>query len=159
MQKNKLKLVMITAAAIALSACGTLSNVSKDGTTDKPVWPKSEQSYSFHSDNATQRGSWPNWNNVRQIETGMSKVQIYNLIGRPHHSEGFDVREFDYLFHYRDNAGVHKTCQYKVLFDKKGNVGDTFFNPVGCGGLSQAQTPAREVIIREVVHTPAQIRE
>lgn len=154
------KITMTVAAvvsAVVLSACGTMSHVTKNGTTDNPVWPKAEQSYSFHSDNAAQRGSWPNWDNVRQIETGMSKVQIYNLIGRPHHAEGFDVREFDYLFHYRDNAGAHKTCQYKVLFDKKGNVGQTFFNPAGCGPEKQV-APVREVIIREVQTAPDNIR-
>ena len=52
------------------------------------------------------------------IERGMNKDQLYNLIGRPHFSEGlYGVEEWDYAFNYREN-GVHKICQYKILFDK-----------------------------------------
>ena len=59
-----------------------------------------------------------NWDNVRMIERGMNKDQLYNLIGRPHFSEGlYGVEEWDYAFQLSLN-GVHKICQYKILFDK-----------------------------------------
>ena len=52
----------------------------------------------------------------------MNKDQIYELIGRPHFQEGlYGVREWDYLFNYREN-GEHKTCQFKILFDKDKNA-------------------------------------
>lgn len=143
-------------AALALTACGNLSKVSREGTTENPIWPDAAKTTFRH--NGTQHGSWPNWDNVRQIEAGMNKDQIYNLIGRPHFQEGlYGVREWDYLFNYREN-GEHKTCQYKVLFDKDFNAQSFFWLPEGCG--SKPQEPAvREVIVREVVHTPARIRQ
>ncbi|HDW2449388.1 TPA: outer membrane protein assembly factor BamE [Escherichia coli] len=69
-----------------LSGCGNLSKVSGRGDTDNPIWPSVEKSIFNH--NGSQFGSWPNRNNIHLIEKGMNKDQIYNLIGRPHFSEG-----------------------------------------------------------------------
>ena len=86
---------------------------------------------------------------------GMNKDQIYELIGRPHFQEGlYGVREWDYLFNYREN-GEHKTCQYKILFDKDKNAQSFFWLPEGCGPKKPAPEVVREVIIREVAPAPA----
>lgn len=125
---------LLSAVAFALAACGNLSNVSKEGTTDNPVFPKIDQSKFNHD--GSQFGSWPNWENVRQIERGMNKDQLYNLIGRPHFAEGlYAVREWDYVFNYRER-GEHKICQYKILFDKDMNAQSFFWYPNGCNGNS-----------------------
>ena len=98
--------------------------------TDTPVFPKIDAS-SFNYD-GSQFGSWVNWDNMRQVERGMNKDQLYNLIGRPHYIEGFyGVREWDYVFNYREN-GVHKICQYKVLFDINMNAQSFLWYPNGC---------------------------
>ncbi len=125
---------LLSGVALAISACGNLSNVSDEGTTDNPIFPKISESKFNHD--GSQFGSWPNWENVRQIERGMNKDQLYNLIGRPHFEEGlYGVREWDYVFNYREN-GVHKICQYKVLFDKNMNAQSFFWYPNGCNGNS-----------------------
>lgn len=119
-------------AAVSLTACGNLSKVTDEGTSENLVWPKVEDS-TFNHD-GSQYGSWPNWDNVRMIERGMNKDQIYNLIDRPHFAEGFfGVREWDYVFNYREN-GEHKICQYKILFDKNMNAQSFFWYPNGCNG-------------------------
>ncbi|SAY51707.1 lipoprotein [Neisseria weaveri] len=141
------KVLLPLVAALALAACGNLSKVTKEGTTDNPVWPNPEKTTLRHS--GTQHGSWPNWDNVRMIEAGMNKDEIYNLIGRPHFNEGlYGVREWDYLFNYREN-GQHKTCQYKILFDKNMDAQSFHWLPAGCGPKAKAPV-VREVIIREV---------
>ncbi|SUB24217.1 OmpA family protein [Avibacterium avium] len=116
--------------ASIITACGNLSDVKKDGTTDEPKWPKIEDASVNYS--GSQYGTWPNWDNIRQIEAGMNKDQLYYLIGRPHYQEGlFAVREWDYVFNYRQN-GVHKICQFKVLFDTDMNAQSFFWHPNGC---------------------------
>lgn len=126
--------LLVSGAACLLAACGNLSNVSDEGTTDNPVFPKVSESVFNHD--GSQFGSWPNWENVRQIERGMNKDQLYNLIGRPHFAEGlYGVREWDYVFNYREN-GEHKICQYKILFDKNMNAQSFFWYPNGCNGNS-----------------------
>ena len=73
----------------------------------------------------------------------MNKDQIYELIGRPHFQEGlYGVREWDYLFNYREN-GEHKTCQYKILFDKDKNAQSFFWLPEGCGPKKSAPEVVR----------------
>lgn len=126
--------LLLSALALTVAACGNLSKVSDEGTTENPVFPQIAES-KFNS-NGSQFGSWPNWENVRQIEKGMNKDQLYALIGRPHFAEGlFGVREWDYAFNYREN-GVHKICQFKVLFDKNMNAQSFFWYPNGCNGNS-----------------------
>jgi len=85
-------------------------------------------------------------------------AQIYELIGRPHFQEGlYGVREWDYLFNYREN-GEHKTCQFKILFDKDKNAQSFYWMPEGCGPKKAEPQVVREVIIREVAPAPAQTR-
>lgn len=126
--------LLLSSVALAVAACGNLSKVSDEGTTENPVFPKISESEFNHD--GSQFGSWPNWENVRQIERGMNKDQLYNLIGRPHFEEGlYAVREWDYVFNYREN-GVHKICQFKILFDKNMNAQSFFWYPNGCNGNS-----------------------
>jgi len=137
------RLFLSTTAAMVLAACGNLSDITEDGQPagDTPeqamanlVWPKIDKARFNHD--GSQFGSWPNWDNVRMVERGMNKDQIANLLGRPHFSEGlYGVREWDYAFNYREN-GVHKICQYKVLFDKNMNAQSFFWYPNGCNGNS-----------------------
>ncbi|OOR98040.1 plastocyanin [Canicola haemoglobinophilus] len=128
------RLVLSTVAVATLAACGNLSNVTDEGTSDNLVWPKIDQSRFNHD--GSQFGSWPNWDNVRMVERGMNKDQLYNLLGRPHFAEGlYGVREWDYAFNYREN-GVHKICQYKILFDKNMNAQNFYWFPNGCNGNS-----------------------
>ncbi|MEG9487351.1 OmpA family protein [Mannheimia sp. HC-2023] len=135
MEKRDLfRAFLLSSVALAVVACGNLSKVSDEGTTENPVFPKISESEFNHD--GSQFGSWPNWENVRQIEKGMNKDQLYNLIGRPHFEEGlYSVREWDYAFNYREN-GVHKICQYKILFDKNMNAQSFFWYPNGCNGNS-----------------------
>ena len=143
--------LLLSSVALAVAACGNLSKVTDEGTTENPVFPKIAESEFNHD--GSQFGSWPNWENVRQIERGMNKDQIYNLIGRPHFEEGlYGVREWDYLFNYRED-GELKTCQYKILFDKNQNAQSFYWLPEGCG--PKKPEPVREVIVREVAPAPA----
>lgn len=124
--------LLLSAIAMSVAACGNLSDVSDAGTTDNPVFPKISESKFTHS--GSQFGTWPNWENVRQIERGMTKDQLQHLIGRPHFSEGlYGVYEWDYAFNYREN-GVHKICQFKILFDKNENAQSFYWYPNGCNG-------------------------
>lgn len=139
----KLSHILLSTVAVAtVAACGNLSKVTAQGTPEykdvdgvqvpQLVWPHIDRS-GFNHD-GSQFGTWPNWDNVRMIERGMNKDQIRQLVGDPHFSEGlYGVEEWDYAFNYREN-GVHKICQYKVLFDNKHNAQSFFWYPNGCNG-------------------------
>ena len=65
------------------------------------------------------------WNNegkivtqesINSIKIGTTKDEIYQLIGTPHFSEGFNAREWDYILRYYDNNRNLKAVRYKVIF-------------------------------------------
>ena len=113
-------------------------------------------------------------NNLKQIRSGMTKDELYDLIGRPHFNEGFRVREWDYLFHF-NTPGVGTegvtTCQYKVLFDSQRYARSFHWRAVDpvnavCPPVVEKPAPAPaviqaepQVIIREVAPTRARIRQ
>ncbi|OZI27122.1 hypothetical protein CAL18_06185 [Bordetella genomosp. 7] len=112
------------AAAVLLAGCGTLSNVSRDGTTQQPVFPDRAKV-------ALESGTYPNLQNLAQLQPGATRDQVYDLVGRPHFAEGFQVREWDYLFHFHTPQGV-RTCQFKVLFDDDKIARSFYWAPDDC---------------------------
>ena len=121
---------LIGAAALAslmLAGCGTLSKVDEAGRTDEPVWPELESIY-------VKQGTYPNLDNLRQVHAGMTRDQLYHLLGSPHFLEGFKTQEWDYLFHINTAEG-EKACQYKVLFDKDLIAQSFYWKPAECADL------------------------
>lgn len=117
------------AASLALVACGNVSKVHSDGTTDEPVWPKVER-VGMNND----MGTFPDLSSLKEVKAGMTKDQLYYLLGRPHFAEGIiAVREWDYLFHFHTpGQGTNDvtTCQFKVLFDRDVRTRNFFWKPV-----------------------------
>ncbi|GAA4412374.1 membrane protein [Advenella faeciporci] len=125
--------IVAVAAALVLSACGTMSNVSKDGTADELVWPN-VSSVKFDND----QGTFPVLGALAQVREGVTRDQLYYLIGRPHFAEGFRVKEWDYLFHFNTpGQGVNNvsTCLYKVLFDNNLIARNFYWKPVTEGSV------------------------
>ncbi len=116
-------------ALAALAGCGNLSRIDEAGATADPVFPDPASA-------RPQGGVWPNLDNLRSVRTGMSKTQMYLLLGVPHYQEGIvGVREWDYLLRL-PVAGGEQACQYKVLFDRNGLTSEFHWKPEAC---AQAQ--------------------
>lgn len=133
---NKTLFGAAVAMTLALAGCGTLSQVDKHGQTDDPVFPDVE-------DVNFKTGSYPNLDNLRQVRDGVTRDQLYNLLGRPHFSEGFRVREWDYLFHFNTAQGT-QTCQFKVLFDQDKIARNFHWAPAECADILN-QPPAKKI--------------
>lgn len=153
MKNSLLKLLSVSALAAAVSACATPSQVTAEGTTDNPVWPRWD-SVTFDNN----RGTFPNLTDLKEVKAGMTKDQLYQLLGRPHYDEVWRPREWNYLFHFH-TPGVGTddvtTCQFKVLFDKNKFTRSFYWNPVdpidgACPPALEAPTIIKEVIIKEV---------
>lgn len=129
------------AALLALPACGTSSvsrGITDSGTAAEVVFPSPEK------DAWLKEGTFPNLDNLRSVGPGMTKDQLYDLLGRPHFREGLaGPREWDYIFHFRRPDGSVATCQYKVIFDKAFEARTFLWSPAACGDvLKPAATPA-----------------
>ncbi|MDT8896591.1 OmpA family protein [Halomonas sp. I1] len=65
-----------------------------------------------------EEGTYVNLEDLRKMQAGVSKDQMYDLLGRPHFSEGlFGVREWNYIFQLPTGNGDYMTCQYQVQLD------------------------------------------
>ncbi|MDK7178300.1 outer membrane protein assembly factor BamE, partial [Micrococcus luteus] len=79
MSFNYKSLFIAGLSALVLSACGNISKVSSDGTTDQPVWPKVER-----VGMNKKMGTFPDLSKLQEVKAGMTKDQLYYLLGRPH---------------------------------------------------------------------------
>ena len=126
------KCAVLTAALLAagaLAGCGSLSHgITKDGThAQQLVWPQPSDTNPLH-----RGGTFPNLDNLRQVQAGLNKNQIIALIGAPHFNEGFaGVREWNYVFNFRKDGAVTQ-CEYKILFDDKKIARSFYWNPDSC---------------------------
>ena len=121
----KVKYLLPAVLASLLVGCGTVSQVNKEGDTAEAVFPELKKL-------TLKDGTWPNIDNLALAQQdGVTRDQLYNLLGRPHFKEGFDTREWDYLFHFKTPQGK-KTCQFKVLFDTDKIARNFYWAPENC---------------------------
>ncbi|WP_336220484.1 outer membrane protein assembly factor BamE domain-containing protein [Citrobacter amalonaticus] len=144
---TKLKALRLGALAFGMtlvSGCThSVSDVDTRGKTNKPVFPAPETA-------VRSEGSYVNLDNLKQVQSGMTKNQLYELIGIPHFKEGtFRVKEWDYIFHFTKADKSVLTCQYKVLFDSDMKARSFYFKPDNC--LSQLND-TRPIASHQVKH-------
>ncbi|KAF1026043.1 MAG: Outer membrane protein A [Acinetobacter bereziniae] len=122
------KLLMMCLFAGAVSGCSTGTLITKEGTTDNPKWHKADEVV-FNKN----LGTFPNLQSLSQVRQGMTKDQLYELIGRPQYDDGWRPREWNYLFHFTTPGQGENditTCQFKVLFDQKMFASSFYWNPI-----------------------------
>ena len=136
---GKQGMLAVSVMAIALTACGTRHvsrDIGDDGRAGEVIFPKVEHI-------VLKEGTFPNLDNLRAVAPGVTKDQLYDLLGRPHFREGYaGVREWDYLFHFRKDDGGVTTCQYKVIFDKDYHGQSFHWAPESCADVLKPAAPA-----------------
>jgi len=130
-------LALMAGSLLALSACTrSVSHVDSEGKTTDPVFP--QQSHAVRTE-----GSFVNVDNLKQMRPGLTKAQVYELLGTPHFNEGvFRVKEWDYIFHFTKSDRSILTCQYKVLFDSHMTAQSFYFQPQDCLAQLKVQKAA-----------------
>ncbi|POA18264.1 hypothetical protein C1886_17940 [Pseudomonas sp. FW300-N1A1] len=128
LNKFMLSLLLCGFVAATLTACGTNpSHVDSNGKSSAPVFP-------VLKDASRTEGSYVNVENLRKVVPGLTKPQLYELIGLPHFSEAmFNVREWDYIFKFPQPGTTEPmVCQYKVMFDDHKVAQSYLFLPQSC---------------------------
>ena len=122
------KILILSVMIGLLSGCTTGTIISNEGTTKNPKWHKID-AVTFNKD----KGTFPNIQSLEKVTKGMTKDQLYYLIGRPQYDDGWRPKEWNYLFHFR-TPGIGEnnisTCQFKVLFDQNMLAASFYWNPV-----------------------------
>lgn len=129
--------------ALLFGMAGCTSHVSPgaltaSATADNLVYPEQDTAWQ-------KSGFIADQNDVAKIKVGTTKEEIYQLIGTPHFSEGFNAREWDYMLKFYDSNHNVETCRYKILFDNysgrllgdKMQVKETHWQPESCATYAQ----------------------
>lgn len=151
--KTKIPATAVVVCAVALALLsGCTRHVSRDisseGVPGEVIFPALESA-------VLKEGTFPNPEDLRLVASGVTKDQLYQLLGPPHFREGYyGVREWDYLFHFRKDGGV-VTCQYKVIFDKDYLARSFYWKPEGCADLLETQPADPSVAARYTLSTDA----
>ncbi|MET3442893.1 outer membrane protein OmpA-like peptidoglycan-associated protein [Variovorax paradoxus] len=141
------------AALLVLQGCSSYvsKGITDDGKATEVVFP------SIDNDAWLKEGTFPNLANLRAVAPGVTKDQLYDLLGRPHFREGMaGPREWDYIFHFRKADGGVTTCQYKAIFDKDYKAQTFHWLPAGCGDVlaqpvaAVAPVPVPPPVLRKV---------
>lgn len=138
--------ILLCAMALAPSVC----EASYDSGADAAGYGGAETVFPDKSKAVIKEGAFPALDHLRNMVPGLTKGQVYDLLGRPHFREGvFGVREWNYIFHFRNNGQVG-TCQYKVLFDADKRTQSIHWLPAACAAvLAEPAPPAAAVAEKE----------
>lgn len=145
---KKIMLSTLATCALFAAGCGTYQvseGVARDGSgAKKIIFPKQNKAW-------RKEGTFPNLENLRKIDKGMTKEDLYYLIGAPHFSEAQHADEWDYIFKFRDMQTRAVTiCQYKILFDEHKKGQSFYWKPAGCAENLKVAQAEPQVIVKEV---------
>lgn len=129
---NALALGMLV--AVALTGCGTGTKINANGSTNQARWSNPSR-VTFDKN----QGTFPNLQSLEQVKSGMTKDQLYELLGRPQYNNGWRPREWNYLFNFHTpGQGVNgvTTCQFKVTFDNNMYARNFYWNAVSPKGAT-----------------------
>lgn len=142
-------LSILALSVLAVSGCFGTKNLSQDITkegtvqSDGIVFPALNKAWQ-------KDGQFPNTENLSKIRPGIAKDELYQLIGRPHFSEGQKAREWDYIMKFYQEDDSVKICQYKVIFDKAFKGREFYWKPADCAEFAKVKTPEPTIIYQQV---------
>ncbi len=90
-------------------------------------------------------GAYVSPENLRQVTPGMTKNQLYKLLGAPHFDEGvFGVKQWNYILNFRreDGEADFSRCQYQIDFDSRHRLQTTHWKPESCKLIVDGSKPA-----------------
>ncbi|MDO1528441.1 OmpA family protein [Fulvimonas sp. R45] len=120
--------------AAGCSTAGSKSSTNAEGVT----FPNPDRS-------TMPEGVFVNLENLRKVAPGMTKKQLYALLGQPRFDEGVvGVRKWNYIFNFRksDGSGDYFSCQYQILFDKQDLAEQFYWKPEACKAVLETHHAA-----------------
>jgi OOP family OmpA-OmpF porin len=138
------------AALLAIVGCSTVPRHAGVGgiAGDAVTFPNPAKA-------SRPEGTFVNLENLRKVEPGLTKDQLYDLLGAPHFNEGvIGVKKWNYIFDFRKSNGLtdYFRCQYQIVFDKDHRAQAIYWKPEGC--KSELDEPAPAVVSNAVAPMP-----
>lgn len=148
-------LSILAASVLAITGCMGTKQVSQNISNQGTI--AAEDIYFPELNKAWQKdGQFPNRENLSKIRPGVTKDELYQLIGRPHFSEAQHAREWDYIMKFYQPDNSVKICQYKVIFDTDFKGQEFYWKPADCPPQRAVAAPAPAPV---VAVAPAPIKE
>lgn len=99
----------------------------RPGVSDAITFPDVERA-------TRKEGVFVSAHNIAMVAPGLTKDQVYALIGVPHFHEGlFGVRRWNYILNFYTGEGdKYVACQYQIRFDRNARVEGTWFRESAC---------------------------
>lgn len=138
--------------SLMVAGCATsVSKISSDGAVEQVIFPD------IQKDAWLKEGIFPNTENLTKVKPGTTKDQVYALLGSPHFKEGFgQVKEWDYIFNFeQEGTGILETCQFKIIYNQKMLLQETFWKPETCVNYAQQKTQQPVVLEKVIERTTA----
>ncbi len=131
----------LSLAALLLGACA--SHGGQRATPPDSVADAEATNFPDPRKATLKEGLFVDVDNLRLFARGLSKRQLYALLGTPHFGEGmWGVHEWNYLFNFRSTpGGDYFTCQFKVDFDGKGIAQAAHWKPQACAAVLDPPRP------------------
>jgi OOP family OmpA-OmpF porin len=125
-------------AGLVAAGCSSVAGRSSDAEK-----AQGDAAFPDPSHSLMPEGSFVNLDNLRNVSVGMTKKQLYALLGTPHFNEGvIGVRQWNYLFDFHAHEGGTITCQYQVQFDKDHRASALLWKPAACQSVLDQPAPA-----------------
>jgi len=133
--------LQISTAALLVAATAASVAFAQGGPTYRPQVDPAVQ---FPSPGGSwiSRGTFVNPAALRQVTPGLTKPQIYPLLGPPHFSNPWPfVRTWNYIFDFHDGDTVVQ-CQYQIRFaGEPPVVKATYWKDASCARFLDAPAP------------------
>lgn len=129
---------------------GAGNNITADNTT--PGSPLASVSVPERRGAWLEEGTFVNAHNLGKVMPGLSKDQVYDLLGVPHFKEGIaGVREWNYLFNFRTGGNEYVTCQYQIHYDRDMKLHSSYWNSRECAELAVERPVMVERTVEKIV--------
>lgn len=132
------------AGLLLVTGCSTM-----EGKTAPAADGASNVTFPDPARSTIPNGIFINLENLREVGPGMTKKQLYALIGHPLFDEGvIHVRRWNYIFDFRksDGSGDYFSCQYQIVFDKHDLAEQFYWKPEACKAVLEIhRAPPRQV--------------
>jgi outer membrane protein OmpA-like peptidoglycan-associated protein len=148
------KVVACLYTVFLMTGCATsVSQLSADGRVEKVIFPDQSRAW-------IKGGVFASVDQIRKVQPNTTKDQTFALLGAPHFDEGFGrVREWDYVLNFPSeeqgsdnqnqgggNQNMVQHCQFKIIFNNKMLVQETFWKPEDCAThLEKTSAPPETV--------------
>lgn len=107
---------------------------------------------------SSPEGRFVNLENLQHVQAGMTKRELYALLGTPQFNEGvFGVKRWNYLFKFQAAGAVgNMRCQYQIVFDEDHHASAMYWKPAACRAVLDTPVQAIAVAAAPSVAAPAE---